>query len=165
VIAVAAGRAELAPKYSLAQVLLELDRADEAVSTAREILEVWPVSSIGDQARILICQERTGHSPTEARQPKSASSDYTPEEIIFKVATVVPAQAPLTAGVVDLRVQIDEEGCTTAVEVVQGLTESLTESAVAATWKSIFRPATRDGVPIAVSRETEVRFEAQQLNP
>jgi TonB family protein len=61
-------------------------------------------------------------------------------------------------GVVLLRVLIDETGNPTQVRVVRGLPDGLNESAIEAVKKSRFKPAMKDGKPVAFTVTLEVTF-------
>ena len=60
-----------------------------------------------------------------------------------------------------LETVIDESGNVTRIKVLKGLTMGLTESAVetAKQWK--YKPATREGVPVAVYLNVVVSFTVQ----
>lgn len=61
-------------------------------------------------------------------------------------------------GTVTLRASIDEEGCVVDVEALEKLPHGLTESAVAAARRSVFRPAMENGEPVGATYETAARF-------
>ena len=61
-------------------------------------------------------------------------------------------------GVVGLGVSIDGEGCVVDVEVLESLPNGLTENAVAAMRRAVFRPAMEDGEPAGATYRTAVRF-------
>ena len=61
-------------------------------------------------------------------------------------------------GTVTLRASIDEEGCVVRVEALEKLPHGLTESAVAAARRSVFRPAMENGEPVGATYVTALRF-------
>ena len=64
-------------------------------------------------------------------------------------------------GNVIVRTIIDKEGCITHVEVLKGLSHGLTESAVAAIKQYVYRPATRNGEPVAVYFNLSIDFQLE----
>ncbi len=69
------------------------------------------------------------------------------------------AWAQGVTGDVLVRAVIDENGDVTEVEVLRGLPYGLTEAAVDAIRRWKFAPATRNGEPVAVYRNLNLRFE------
>jgi protein TonB len=57
-----------------------------------------------------------------------------------------------------LRVRVDEEGNVSGTSVVRGLPDGLTEQAVAAARASKFKPAMKDGKPVADWVVLEISF-------
>ena len=156
VIAVMDDEASVAPRYSLARLLVDSGRSDEGVAEARSILAISPEGPIPDRARILVCRSRA--APGEAGAV--ADSDRRPGEMIYRVAHEYTDEAIEAGveGVVGLGVSIDEEGCVVEVEVLESLPHGLTENAVAAMWRAVFRPAMEDGEPVGATYRTAVRF-------
>lgn len=156
VIAVMDDEASVAPRYSLARLLVDSGRPGEGVAEARSILATSPEGPIPDRARILVCHSRAAAGGAGA----IANSDRRPGEMIYQVAheyTDDAIQAGVE-GVVGLGVSIDEEGCVVGVEVLESLPHGLTENAVAAMRRAVFRPAMEDGEPVGATYRTAVRF-------
>ena len=163
VIAVMDDEASVAPRYSLARLLVDSGRADAGVDEARGILATSPEGPIPDRARILVCHSR-GVAGEEATNPKGdavSDSDRRPGEMIYRVAHEYTDEAIEAGveGVVGLGVSIDEEGCVVEVEVLESLPHGLTENAVAAMWRAVFRPAVEDGEAVGATYRTAVRFD------
>lgn len=153
VIAVMDDEASQAPRYSLARLLADSGRPEQGVAEARSILAISPEGPIPDRARILVCHSRGAADAV-------ANSDRRPGEMIYQVAHEYTDEA-LEAGVegiVGLGVSIDEEGCVVDVEVLERLPHGLTESAVEAMRRAVFRPAMEDGEPVGATYRTAVRF-------
>ena len=163
VIAVMDDEASVAPRYSLARLLVDSGRPEEGVAEARGILALSPVGPIPDRARILVCRSRAS-AGTEATNPSEdavADSDRRPGAMIYQAAHEYTAEAIQAGveGVVGLGVSIDEEGCVVDVEVLERLPHGLTESAVAAMRRAVFRPAMENGEPVGATYRTAVRFD------
>ena len=156
VIAVMDDEASVAPRYSLARLLVDSGRADAGVDEARSILGISPEGPVPDRARILVCHSRTAAGGAGA----IANPDRRPGEMIYRVAHEYTDEAIEAGveGVVGLGVSIDEEGCVVDVEVLESLPNGLTENAVAAMWRAVFRPAVEDGEPVGATYRTAVRF-------
>ena len=161
VIAVMDDEASVAPRYSLARLLVDSGRAEAGVAEARSILAISPEGPIPDRARILVCHSR-GPAGEEAASPPEAAadSDRRPGEMIYQVAHEYTDEAIQAGveGVVGLGVRIDEEGCVVDVEVLERLPHGLTENAVAAMRRAVFRPAMENGEPVGATYRTAVRF-------
>ncbi len=153
VIAVMDDEASVAPRYSLARLLVDSGRSEDGVAEARSILAISPEGPIPDRARILVCHSR---GPADA----AANPDRRPGEMIYQVAHEYTDEAIQAGveGVVGLGVSIDEEGCVVDVEVLERLPHGLTENAVAAMRRAVFRPATENGEPVGATYRTAVRF-------
>jgi len=153
VIAVMDDEASVAPRYSLARLLVDSGRSDEGVAEARSILAISPEGPIPDRARILVCHSR-------GSADAAASPDRRPGEMIYQIAHEYTDEAIQAGveGVVGLGVGIDEEGCVVGVEVLERLPHGLTENAVAAMRRAVFRPAMEDGEPVGATYRTAVRF-------
>ncbi len=163
VIAVMDDEASVAPRYSLARLLVDSGRSEEGVAEARGILALSPEGPIPDRARILVCRSRAS-AGTEATNPSDdavANSDRRPGAMIYQVAHEYTDEAIQAGveGVVGLGVSIDEEGCVVEVEVLERLPHGLTESAVAAMRRAVFRPAMENGEPVGATYRTAVRFD------
>ena len=163
VIAVMDDEASVAPRYSLARLLVDSGRPEEGVAEARGILATSPVGPIPDRARILVCHSRgsAGEEATNPSQDAVANSDRRPGAMIYQVAHEYTDEAIQAGveGVVGLGVSIDEEGCVVDVEVLERLPHGLTESAVAAMRRAVFRPAMENGEPVGATYRTAVRFD------
>ncbi|MXX63296.1 MAG: VWA domain-containing protein [Holophagales bacterium] len=153
VIAVMDDEASEAPRYSLARLLADSGRPDEGVAEARRILAISPEGPIPDRARILVCHSRDAADAV-------SNSDRRPGEMIYQVAHEYTDEAIQAGveGVVGLGVTIDEEGCVVGVEVLERLPHGLTESAVEAMRRAVFRPAMENGEPVGATYRTAVRF-------
>ena len=153
VIAVMDDEASQAPRYSLARLLADSGRPDEGVAEARSILAISPAGPIPDRARILVCHSR-------GAADAAANPDRRPGEMIYQVAHEYTDEAIEAGveGIVGLGVTIDEEGCVVDVEVLERLPHGLTENAVAAMRRAVFRPATENGEPVGATYRTAVRF-------
>ncbi len=156
VIAVMDDEASVAPRYSLARLLVDSGRPEEGVAEARSILGISPEGPIPDRARILVCHSRAAAGEAGV----VPNPDRRPGEMIYRVAHEYTDEAIEAGveGVVGLGVSIDEEGCVVGVEVLESLPHGLTENAVAAMWRAVFRPAVEDGEPVGATYRTAVRF-------
>ena len=163
VIAVMDDEASVAPRYSLARLLVDSGRPVEGVAEARGILALSPEGPIPDRARILVCHSRAsaGAEATNPPEDAVADSDRRPGTMIYQVAHEYTDEAIQAGveGVVGLGVRIDEEGCVVDVEVLERLPHGLTESAVAAMRRAVFRPAMENGEPVGATYRTAVRFD------
>ncbi len=162
VIAVMDDEASVAPRYSLARLLVDSGRSDEGVAEARSILAISPEGPIPDRARILVCHSRAvaGEEATNPQADAVGDPDRRPGEMIYRVAHEYTDEAIEAGveGVVGLGVSIDEEGCVVGVEVLESLPHGLTENAVAAMRRAVFRPAVEDGEAVGATYRTAVRF-------
>ena len=163
VIAVMDDEASVAPRYSLARLLVDSGRPEEGVAEARGILALSPEGPIPDRARILVCRSRAsaGEAATNPPEDAVADSDRRPGTMIYQVAHEYTDEAIQAGveGVVGLGVRIDREGCVVDVEVLERLPHGLTENAVAAMRRAVFRPATENGEPVGATYRTAVRFD------
>ena len=179
VIAVMDEEASVAPRYSLARLLVDSGRSAEGVAEARTILAISPEGPIPDRARILVCHARDAAAPQAGAEPATGDGDdlatdgdddlatdggpnsgREPGEMIFQVAhhyTEDAIQAGVE-GVVGLGVTIDKQGCVVHVEELERLPHGLTENAVAAMRRAVFRPAMENGEPVGSTYRTAVRF-------
>lgn len=69
---------EAGTHYSLAVVLRELGRPAEALEHARQAVAAWPISRIGDLARIEICDLRASVAAPQTAGPADDVSDVRP---------------------------------------------------------------------------------------
>ena len=163
VIAVMDDEASAAPRYGLARLLVDSGRPEEGVAEARDILATSPVGPIPDRARILVCRSRASAVEEATNPPVDAvaNSDRRPGAMIYQAAHEYTDEAIQAGveGVVGLGVSIDEEGCVVDVEVLERLPHGLTESAVAAMRRAVFRPAMENGEPVGATYRTAVRFD------
>ena len=161
VIALMDDEASVAPRYSLARLLVDSGRPALGVAEARSILAIAPEGPIPDRARTLVCHARGG-AEEAANPPEDAvgNQDRRPGEMIYQVAHEYTDEAIQAGveGVVGLGVTIDEEGCVVDVEVLERLPHGLTENAVAAMRRAVFRPAMENGEPAKATYRTAVRF-------
>jgi TonB family protein len=68
------------------------------------------------------------------------------------------ARANRTQGSVILRVLVNEDGNVTAVRIVRGLPDGLTEQAIDAARRSKFKPAMKDGKAVTYWAVLEMTF-------
>ncbi|MCY3972309.1 MAG: VWA domain-containing protein [Acidobacteria bacterium] len=169
VIAVMDIEASLAPRYSLAKLLIDSGRSEQGVAEARSILEISPEGPIPDRARILVCHSRSsaGDEATNPPEDAAANSGHRPGEMIYRIANEYTDEAIRAGveGVVGLGVSIDEGGCVVDVEVLERLPHGLTENAVAAMRRAVFRPAMENGEPVGATYRTAVRFALDATRP
>ena len=156
VIAVMDDEASVAPRYSLARLLVDSGRSEQGVAEARGILAISPEGPIPDRARILVCHSRGVAGEAGA----IANPDRRPGEMIYRVAHEYTDEAIEAGveGIVGLGVSIDGEGCVVDVEVLESLPNGLTENAVAAMRRAVFRPAMEDSEAVGATYRTAVRF-------
>lgn len=84
---------------------------------------------------------------TPPRLSEVASADYTPE-----------AKKKKIAGSVSLMIVVDKKGDVTDAKVIKGLGYGLDENAIIAVKEWKYKPAEKDGEPIAVKMEVTVEF-------
>ena len=162
VIAVMDDEASVAPRYSLARLLIDSGRSEHGVAEARSILAISPQGPIPDRARSLICHERGSAAEAAGNPPNgaAANSGREPGERIYAVAYEYTDEARSAGveGTVTLRARIDEEGCVVDVEALEKLSHGLTDSAAAAMRRAVFRPAVENGEPVGATYVTALRF-------
>ena len=162
VIAVMDDEAAAAPRYSLARLLVDSGRREQGVAEARSILAISPQGPIPDRARILVCHERGAAAEAAGNPPDgaAANSGREPGEMIYAVAYEYTDEARSAGveGTVTLRASIDEEGCVVRVEALEKLSHGLTDSAVAAIRRAVFRPAMENGEAVESTYVTALRF-------
>ena len=88
------------------------------------------------------------------------AADIEPPVPVRTVAPEYPAemQASGTSGIVMLSCAIDEKGAVTEAKVTKTTNEAFNQAAVAAVGKWKFRPARKDGQPVAVLISIPVKF-------
>jgi TonB family protein len=88
------------------------------------------------------------------------TKDMTPPKIVHKVepAYTEEAKAAGLEGTVGLQIEITAKGSTTNIQVLKSLGMGLDETAVQAVSKWRFKPAQKDGQPVAVIAHIEVNF-------
>lgn len=101
--------------------------------------------------------------PDEApprRAPVYVTGEITKPQVIYQpeASYTESARKARVQGVVILQSTINEAGEVEDVKVLKGLSHGLTEAAVAAVKQSRFKPATRNGVPVAVYYNQTVQF-------
>lgn len=82
----------------------------------------------------------------------------TPPALVADVEAVPPDGSSLPIPEVVLRLTIDEDGAVTEVAVARSGGGPWDEAAAAAAWRAQFRPAARDGVPVAARVLYQARF-------
>jgi len=102
----------------------------------------------------------SGGSTASSTSPAAAATvDTKPVRLSAPAARYTEeARAHGTQGMVILRVLVDEDGSVKAVRVVRGLPDGLTESAIAAARQTKFKPAMKDGKPVAYWIGLEINF-------
>ena len=95
--------------------------------------------------------------------PYQIGGDVTPPEVITKVKPryTEEARKARIEGIVLLQSVVDARGNVTRVQVVKGLGMGLTESAIESVQQFKYRPATRNGEPVAVYMLMRVNFSLQ----
>ncbi|MFW6175811.1 MAG: TonB family protein [Acidobacteriota bacterium] len=104
--------------------------------------------------------------------PPSEPEDEGPVHVVGEVVPPEPVHTPRPrypeiarragrTGTVIVQATIDREGTVTDVEVLRGAPLGMTEAAVEAVRRWRFRPATREGRPVAVYYQLTVRFQAR----
>lgn len=101
--------------------------------------------------------------PGDGNAPVQVGGDVSPPVKVFgpQPAYTEDARKGRIQGIVILEAIIDVVGNVTDVKVLKGLPLGLTESAVATTKEWKFRPATRNGQPVAVFFNLSIRFSLQ----
>ncbi len=86
--------------------------------------------------------------------------DFTPPSRFVSPLPTYPQSAWATGvqGTVTLEVVVGRDGRVSRVEVLEGLPHGISEAAVEAVQRWRFRPATRDGEPVAVFHRLTLRF-------
>ena len=99
-------------------------------------------------------------APEPAVETASAAEDFEPPVRLFGARPRYPPADWLAAveGDVILQASISETGRVTGVEVLQGLSEGLDRAAVDAVEDWRFRPARRQGQPVAFDHVLTFRF-------
>ncbi len=105
--------------------------------------------------------ETPTESESEPAGPFEVGGEIEPPRRLLAPLPSYPddAWAQGVSGDVLVRAVIDEKGDVTDVEVLRGLPYGLTEAAVEAIRRWKFAPATRQGKPVAVYRNLNLRFE------
>ena len=147
----------------------DLPQLETLLKEALSVLAVAELEPL-DAARILVCQARfalgappeelvgeplnlTGERPPGVRKPESLHfrpPGYTEE-----------ARKQRFEGDARFRVLIDREGCVTEVALLDELPYGMTELVVQAALGMVYRPAARNGEPVAAYMERSVRFQLQ----
>ena len=98
-------------------------------------------------------------TPTDTVPPASTGVDTKPVRLSSPPPRYTEAaRANNIQGTVILRVQVDENGAVSAVQVVRGLPDGLTEQAIAAARQAKFKPAMKDGKPVKFWIGLEMNF-------
>ena len=104
---------------------------------------------------------RMGVTETVAQEPSEAGTTFTPPVRMRLAKPNYPAGLKakgLEADVV-MEVNIDDRGQVTGVNVIGKSSDpEFDEAAVAAAWKTLYRPAERNGFPVATTIISTVRF-------
>ena len=91
------------------------------------------------------------------------AADIEPPIPVRTVAPDYPAdmRASNTSGIVVLGCDIDDKGVVTEAKVTKTTNEAFNQAAIAAVAKWKFRPAQRDGKPVAIHINLPVKFTAE----
>ena len=100
------------------------------------------------------------YHPPESSQSNTASTVDSKPVILNHVRPEFTAEAlnNQTQGEVTLRVLIGEDGTVKTVTIIRGLPDGLNEKAIEAARKTKFKPAMKDGKPVAYSILLSVSF-------
>ena len=95
-----------------------------------------------------------------AASPQSRAAFDVPPKVIKSVDPIFSEDAKENriGGVVVVHVFIDEKGHVTGANVLRGIGHGLDEAAVTAVRKYVFKPATKDGEPVACDIAIDVHF-------
>jgi protein TonB len=98
--------------------------------------------------------------PPDAAQPLRMGPDIKPPTVVSRVEPQygAEARAAKVQGTVVLEVVIHKEGTVDIRRVVHSLGYGLDASAIEALKQWVFKPATKDGVPVDVAINVEVNF-------
>ncbi len=148
-----------------AKALAKIGQPAEALAAAREALSTVKAGSCADQVRTALCQAKAagraaGTVPAASRaEPAVQYSKESGIEIPKKISGESPrfgnALTRLGGGPVKIRVAaiLDEEGCMEDATLQEGVGDPLDGIAVDAIRQWVFRPALREGKPLAVVYE------------
>jgi TonB family protein len=151
------------PLYQEA-VLLATDDACKSPRSQRIYLNLYRLlAKRSREMPAATSSPRTGPSPpARTRLEREGVAEVTagivPPSVVSQVDPVYPDKArnARVQGVVILRCIVEADGTVSAAEVVKGLPFGLGESAVEAVKKWRFRPASRNGQPLAVYHNVSV---------
>jgi TonB family protein len=142
-------------RFNLAALLLQGNRADEAVALARDYLTAAPSGSAALEARMLICAVRKGSQPADAA-PEPGAEIEPPRPLYRQPAA--PRRRVEGSGSVLVQVNIDRDGCAVKPTIVQGLGGELDSIALEAARRWVFQPATSQGKPVPADSMVSINF-------
>ncbi len=144
---------------------------DKVVTLARDYLETSEEGPFSGSARMLLCGTESCKTAAEALEERLAQGHDKGQvypvggdvSIPRRLSTPQPrfttiARAARVQGAVTLKAIIDDEGGVTVVEILKGLPMGLTEMAVATVEQWKFKPAVREGEPVAVDYTLAMNF-------
>ncbi len=152
-----------APRWSLAIVLHELGRENEALGTLNDLVSSDPPGPFADRARDLAREIQSEFerevSESAIRQAGGLGEEGTQPVKIYAPQPHYPINARKRGvqGHVIVQVIIDEEGRVSDTRVLKGH-PGLTEAAVNAVKEWRFKPATLHGKPIPVYHNLTINF-------
>jgi len=158
-------------RYNLAQVLFLEKRYADAAKVAREQLEsVGAEDSTAQPARVVLCQARAAlpeePAPEGAESPRKEGQVTRPAKIAGPPPVYTEeARKAKVEGTVILECVVDREGCVRQPKVLQGLSNGLSEAALAALRQWVFQPATLEGKPVSVYYTLSVTFKVDNEPP
>jgi TonB family protein len=144
-------------RFNLAGLLLQSNRADEAVTLAREYLKNAPAGSAATDARMLVCLARKGATPAALAEPApEAGAEIEPPRPLYRQPP--SASRKKLQGSVLVQVSIDRDGCAVNPTVAGGMGNELDGAAVDAVKHWVFQPAMFQGRPVASDSIISVNF-------
>lgn len=138
-------------------------RYKDAADSMEKFLALAPASRArwGEQLESLRVHGKYAEEPDGARTVYSSGDDSTQRAVIIRKPEpgyTEQARKNDVSGVVRLRAVLDADGKVKHILVLRGLPDGLTEKAVSAARRIEFRPALRDGRPVAQYVTLEYNF-------
>jgi TonB family protein len=141
-------------RFNLAGILVQTNRADEAVTLAREYLKNAPGGGVATEARMLLCMARKGAAPAEAAP--EAGAEIEPSHPLYRQPG--GGSRKKLQGSILVQVGIDRDGCAVNPTVSSGMGNELDSVAVEAVRRWVFQPATLLGEPVTSDSIVTVNF-------
>lgn len=164
-----AGGRSAAIAVALARAYAGAGAHARALEEAREALARNSDVNTGNEARILLCQNRPEAAadvdPAEAA--RKVGDGVAPPQIIHRVSPPYPAalrKARLDGTVVVLAT-VDEDGCVAAAGVTRGAAPEFDAAALAAVRQWVYRPAIAEGQPVRVTCTLTIKFDVEKTPP